>query len=162
MHRHGICDRCFRVRCCRCCCCFRGFWCRSRGYRRFSCALRKCRHYARILRSACCLGLSFLCMSIRLRLCCMSCYLFALRSRCCCSSSSVDGRTLCPVRCSVKSLACLDLSGSCLSNMASISGVSVAGSLILLPCELDASEMEPSLILSLLRPNSWLCSSLSG
>jgi hypothetical protein len=65
----------------------------------------------------------------------------------------------CLARCYVRSFACLALSGSCLSSMASISGVSDTGSLSLLPREVEASEKDPSMTLSLPRPDSRLCSS---
>ena len=73
---------------------------------------------------------------------------FAFISRCCCSSSSVDGWTVCHARFSVSSCACFCLSGSCLSSIASISGVSVIESLSVLSLELNASEMDNSLTLS--------------
>jgi len=93
---------------------------------------------------------------------CLSSSLSALRSRFYCNSSFVDDIIHCPAKCSVKSLACLVLSGSCLSIMAMISGVSITGSRILPPRELDAFDIDPSLILSLSRPDSWMFSSRSG
>jgi hypothetical protein len=97
-----------------------------------------------------CMAYSFLCAAASSAASIRFVSLFALLSKCCCSSSFVDGRTLCPARCSVSSCACFPLSGSsCLSSNASISGVSEIGSLSVLPLELEASEIEPSLTLSL-------------
>jgi hypothetical protein len=79
--------------------------------------------------------------------CCLLCSLAARLSKWVCSSSSVDGRLLCPVRCSVRSLACFPLSGSSLSRSCSISGVSGIGSLPLLmralECVPEAPNSEP-------------------
>jgi len=65
-----------------------------------------------------------------------------------CNSSSVQGRLLCPVRCSVKSLACFPLSGSSLSRRCSISGVNGIGSLPMLlralECVHEAPDSEPN------------------
>jgi len=78
-----------------------------------------------------------------------------------CCSSSVDGSVLCHVEYSIKSFACLVLSGSCLSSITSISGVRVTGSLMRLPLELEACATELSLNISLPLP-SLLCSSAMG
>ncbi len=56
----------------------------------------------------------------------------------------------------------MPLAGSCLSIIASISGASEIGSRSLLPLEVEASEIEPSLTLSLCCTDSWLLPSASG
>jgi hypothetical protein len=57
----------------------------------------------------------------------------------------------------LRSFACLALSNSCLSRIAKISGMSMAGYLIRLSRELEAFYTEPSLTLMMLRPDSRLC-----
>jgi hypothetical protein len=54
-----------------------------------------------------------------------------------------------------QALLCFPLFGSCLTNIAKISGVSEVGSRCWLPLELEASETELSLILSFYCPDSW-------
>ncbi len=68
-----------------------------------------------------------------------------------CSSCSVQGRVLCPVRCSVRSRACFPLSGSRRSSSSRISGVRGIGSLPLLPLELEAADVDPLLRIQELR-----------
>jgi len=110
-----------------------------------------------------CLACFYLSASASFVVSCLSSSRFAFHSRCSCISSCVDDMIRCLAKCSVTSLTYLTLFGSCLPSMVRIYGVSVRGSRILPPRELEASETEPSLILSLLpRPDSLLCSSRSG
>ena len=100
------------------------------------------------LRASACLACSCLCAAAFSTPRRRSTSLFALRSSLCWSSSCVDGKILCPARSSVRRCACLPLFGSCLSSIARISGVNEIGSRSMFPLELEASEIEPSLTLS--------------
>ena len=68
-----------------------------------------------------------------------------------CSSCSVQGSVLCPVRCSARRRACFPLSGSRRSSRRKMSGVRGMGSLPLLPFALDAADVDPPLSILELR-----------
>jgi hypothetical protein len=83
--------------------------------------------------------------------CCLLSSLAARLSRYVWSSDYVEGSVICPVKCSVRSLACFPLSGSNLSKRCRISGVSGIGSLPLMSRALEEAEDDPSLRMHQLR-----------
>ena len=88
--------------------------------------------------------------------CCLLNSLAARLSMCVWSSDSIEGRLLCPIECSVRSLACFSLSGSILSMRYRIFGVSGICSLPILPLALEEAEADPSLRMPELRGSLYL------
>ena len=88
--------------------------------------------------------------------CCLLSSPTARLSRCVWSSDYVEGKLLCLVRCSVRSLACFHLSGYNLSKRCNIFSVSGIGSLPLLPMAEEEAEADPSMRMPGLRGSLFL------